>query len=216
MAFAAIGILFAAYTRYKSESNRLKSLQKRHEIQYPIVDYEYDRFNTKEERNTNIAFDNDQFEIVTDIQNIRIANQTLVSRISSEFNEIPILFDIVIQPFEKVLFDIEGFTNFNQDGILILWSYGVHTKMLLEEIEKLKYLSETISSEPGGVYLVLNSFKIDKAENSVILYGTFRDGNEFVLKINYKTFRLKFNAPLNSILSLNNFKNIDDLENNET
>jgi len=216
LAFAALGILYSAYLRHRSESNRLTSLQKRHELQNPTIEYEYDRFNTKEKRNTSISITDKDFNFITDIQHIRIANQTFVSKISSEYEEIPIQFDLVIQPFEKVLFDIDGYTNFNQEGILILWSYGAHTKFPIEQIEEFDFLIDVIPTEPNGVYLNLDSFIVDKSDSSVVLNGKFKDGSKYVLTINYKSYILKFKAQLNSIMNFENFRSIDELNKNET
>ena len=211
IAFAVLGILITAYLRQRSSSSRLESLKKRHEIQNPEIKYEYNRFNTKEERNTIIETKNDQFSLITDIQNIRIANQTLVSKVTSEYQELPIQFEVVIQPFEKALFDIDGFKNFNQDGILILWSNGPDTRFPIEHIEELNFLEDVIPMDPQGVFLSLDSFKVDKSENSIILFGKFDDGSEFKLNIDYKSYRLKFVAPLQSIMDFKNFKNIKGL-----
>ena len=216
LAFAGLGILFAAYIRYKSDSNRLSSLQRRHEIYSPDIDFEYDRFNTKNERKTSVRIEGGQLSIITDIQNIRIANQTLVSKISSEYDELPIQFDIVIQPFEKELFDVEGFTNFSQDGILILWSYGAYTKFPIEQIEKLNFLVDVIPSEPQGVYLNLESFTVDQVEDSVILKGKFEDGKDFKIHLNYKAFLLEFLAPIESIKNFKNFKDLEELNIDKT
>ena len=214
--FAAIGILYAAYTRNKSQSDRLKSLQRRHEVLNPEIKYEYNRFNTKKERNTTISFNQGNFNLKTDIQNIRIANQTLVSKISSEYDNIPIQFDLVIQPFEKVLFEIEGYNNFDQNGIMILWSYGTHTKFPIEQIEELDFLMDVLPAEPRGVYLDLEAFKVDKAENSVLLNGKFQDGKDFKFSINYKSYLLEFTAPEESIKNFKNFRDFEELEIDET
>ncbi len=215
LAFAALGVLYAAYTRHRIESNRLKSLQKRLEIQNPTIEYDYNRFNTKDERETTIIIQEDNTTLITDIQNISIAEETLVAKISSQYKEIPIKLDVVIRPFEKNLFDIEGYKNFHQEGLLIIWSYGAQTKLPIEQMEELIFLKDKIPMDPGGVYLKLDSFKVDKEESSIILSGSFEDNQEFNLSIYYSSYRLKFSASTKSISNLSNFKNFEELNENE-
>lgn len=210
LTLALIGVLYTAYLRYRRDSIRLNSLQKRHELQFPDIKYDYDKFNTKSDRNTTIRIEDSDFVLMTDIQNISIANQTLVSRISSNYNEASILFDIVIQPFDKALFEVDGFRNYNHEGILILWSYGSPTKSSLEYIEELNFLYDLIPDEPKGVSLKIDSFRVDKSNSTVELFGKFDDGNEYYLSINHESYILNFRAPLNSIKNLKNFKKLDD------
>ena len=134
--FAVIGFFLAAYFGHKSRSGRLESLQRRLDILNPQIDYQYNRFNTKNERTTSLKFDSGEFNLVTDIQNIRIANQVLLSKISSQYQESPILFDI------------EEFTHINQEGIILLWSYGAHSKLVIEQITELNLLVDVISDRP--------------------------------------------------------------------
>ena len=211
--FAVIGFFLAAYFGHKSRSGRLKSLQRRLDILNPQIDYQYNRFNTKNERTTSLKFDSGEFNLVTDIQNIRIANQVLLSKISSQYQESPILFDISIQPFDKLLFDIEEFTHINQKGIILLWSYGAHSKLVIEQSTELNFLVDVISDRPQGVYFQFDSFQIDKIEDSVIIYGRFDDGKKFTVTIDYKQYELKVIASLESIKNASNFKEISDLDN---
>jgi hypothetical protein len=46
----------------------------------------------------------------------------------------------------------------------------------------------------------------------VHLHGDFLDGNQFKLSIDYKSYVTKFIAPLESLVKLSNFRNIDELE----
>ncbi|MCB0707753.1 MAG: hypothetical protein KDC34_20700 [Saprospiraceae bacterium] len=206
-----IGVLFAAYANYNRHTDRLNSLQKRHDLKNPELEYEYNRFNTKKERTTFIKIENDKLILKTDIQNIRIINQTLVSKISSEYEDFPLIFDVVVQPFEKVLFELEGYTNFNQDGIIIMGSYGMHTKLTIEKIDQLRFLVEFIPEKPKATYLKLNSFKVDTMENLVILNGNFPDMNEFMVIIDYESFKLEVHAPVESIRTISNFNDFDKL-----
>lgn len=206
LGFASLGILYGVYVRHRMQSRQLRSMQNRLEIQNPEIIYDYNKFNTKKERTTTIVNESGNLNFHTDIQTIQIANGTLVSKVSSIYNEVPLVFDVVVQPFEESLFDMEGFRNFNQDGIVIIGTYGKGTRVGVDQIEELASLSDRIPDEPKAIYLLLDSFNVDKSENKVNLFGTYSDNNEFAITIDHKNYRLQFKTPLESLHKINNFK----------
>lgn len=207
--FGITGILFAVYAAYRRQSNNLKSQQKRHEIQFPDVDYNYNRFNSKSERETEISLEGNQVYLKTDIQSIQVTNQVLICRISSEFEDNQFLIDVVVDPFEKFLFENDGYTNFNHDGTMIIWSYGNYTRFIFEENEDLELIYNLIPEDQGGVYVDLESYTADKSVNQVILEGKFDDSEEFQVIIDYKDYVLEMRAPLDSILKPKNIRIFD-------
>jgi len=205
LVFLALATLYTLIISTKNQSKRLKSMQKSLDDMNPEINYDFNKFNTASERETRIEIRDNEIYIISDIQNIQIANQTLVSKISSEFEGMPIQFDIVVQPFDKFLFEVDGYRNFNNDGILIVWSYGNPTKIPIEAIELLDFLKGAIPNKPKGVYLNLESFNVDKQESKVILNGIFEDGTNFKLNINYASYLIEFIAPINSFKNFENY-----------
>lgn len=207
-----ISILYAAFARNRQESQNLKTLQKRHQSQHPEIKYDYNRFNTKKERNTSVRIERSILYLKTDIQNFQIANETLVSKISSNYEGIPFIFDFVVQPFGKVLFEIEGYKNFNQKGVLILGAYEKFTKAIFEKIEALNFLFELMPETPKATYLDLNAYKVDKAENKIILFGNFPDAQEFKVSIDYKNYLLEMEISMKSLRDVENFRDFKDIK----
>lgn len=204
--FAAIGIFFSVYYKSKIDSRRLNTRQKRLKSINPEIKYEYNRFNVKKERSFEFKFKDDRIKIRADIQRIQIAEQQLISKISSEYDQLPLTFDIIVFPFEKALFEIDGYKNFNQDGVLIIGSYENQTKRGLENIKELKFIADLVPEKTKAIYIQLKSFKTDKTENKVLLFGVFPDGNEFNLAIDYKDYVLEIDAPIHSIKKTTNFQ----------
>ncbi len=184
-------------------------MQRRLEYLPPEIDYNYDRFNTKKERETTLSID-EKFKLETDIQNIRIGHETLILLISSEINNFPFRFELVVQPFDKVLFEHEKFVNYNQKGNLILWSLGIPTKYLFASDEKLNEAYPDISSNPGGIILHIDSYQIDPDQSSILIHGQLKDLSDFKVIINYKDFRLQLLAPTDSFVKKSNFPNYND------
>jgi len=207
-----IGILFTALLQYRSQSQRIKIREKRLKEQNPEIQFEYNRFNTKKEREVTLRFDKDKINIKADIQNIQIANQTLVSKISSEYEGVKLEFDIAVFPFEKALFDIDEYRNFNQEGVLVVGSRGIETIKVLRKIEQLSFL-EKYFMEMRATYIPLKSFKVDTAESKVLLLGVYADGKEFTLSIDHKNYLLEINTPLSSLEDPSNFKEYDPYTN---
>lgn len=215
--FATVAIIYSAYLTYKSESARNASLHKRHSIQYPSIDFQYDRFNTKKDRNTTVEKLHERLKVTTDVQSIIIANYNLVVRVESQYEGIDFGFDIIIQPFDKSILELEGYTNYisRNDEILILWSYGVHTKRWIEAVEGLKGLYTVIPSDPAGVFVDLSSFTIDRGSNAIEFYGKLKDGNELKVVLDYEAHVLNLSAPKASIMNVKNFTNVKNLNDTE-
>ena len=94
-----------------------------------------------------------------------------------------------------------------------MWSYGAHSKLVIQQITELNFLVDVISDRPQGVYFQFDSFQIDKIEDSVIIYGRFDDGKKFTVTIDYKQYELKVIASLESIKNASNFKEKSELDN---
>ena len=210
-ALIMIGVLYSIYTKQRIQTQRLKSVQKRYEIQNPVVDYNYNRLNTKKERSATLNISEEQFYALLDIQNIRIAKGMLISKISSEYDNVAIQFDLIVKPFEKDLFEVEGYRNFTQQGIMIFWSYGDHTKFPLESIEELNFLEDIIPRKPKGFYLKLSDLTVDGASNTINLIGTFEDGQDFMVTINHQSYLLELKAPMESVQNFSNFRDYEGL-----
>lgn len=183
-----------------------KLLEKRHQYAFPEVDYQYNRFNTKSERNTIISCPKETVILETDIQTVQIANSTLISRISSTYNTKLLEFDVLIQPFDSVLFEIEGYQHFNQEGILILGSYGAPSREVFEQMPHFEYIFQIMPDEPTAVYVAIDDFVVDNSENRVQLRGTLIDGKEFKVDLDYKNYRLTIDVPSESLKNDSNFK----------
>lgn len=201
-----IGALYAAYTRHKRHTERIQSLEKRLNYGPPVIDFEYERFNTRSERKTSLYIQ-EEFILDTDIQNISVAHETLILLISSEINNFPFKFELVVQPFDKVLLAHEGFTNYNQEGIIILWSLGVPTKHLFTAEDKLNELYPDMTNDPGGVILKIDSYQLDPDQSTILFHGQFKDQNEFRVRLDYKDYRLQLVAPADSVIKKSNFPN---------
>ena len=104
---------------------------------------------------------------------------------------------------------MEGYQNFNQDGILIIGTHGIISRQILEQVVPLEHLAKRITFEPQATMLQLHTFKVDKAENAIHLIGNFEDGNNFAVKIDYLNFRMYIEAPIASLLNEENFKLFD-------
>ncbi len=207
--FSMIGAFYAAYTRHKRHSKRIQSLEKRLNYGPPVIDFEYQRFNTRSKRETSISIE-EEFIFDTDIQNISVGHETLMVLISSEVNDITFKFELVVQPFDKVLLEHDGFTNYNQEGVIILWSLGVQTKHLFTADEKLNELYPNVTNDPGGVRLNIDSYQLDPAQSTILFHGKFKDQNEFKVRLDYKAYRLQLVAPADSVRNKSNFPNFSD------
>ena len=208
-----VGILYSIYTRYKKELRQQDVLKQELAVQNPAIDWEYNRFNTKNERSTFHQLHNGWLKVETDMQTLQIANQTLVSKISSEVNGQPTIFSVVVQPFEKKWLQPDGYRNFNQQGRIILGSYGADTKTLFTQIPPLSTLIEHIPDEPKMISLNLNSFTLDESEKSVIMTGKFFDDLTFKVILFHESYRAQFHTPISSITNLDNFVILDTSEN---
>ncbi len=201
LAFFIVGGILIAYWRNSGRSEATVLLHRRLARQNPDIEYEYNRFNTNPPRDASSEVTDGVLHFESDIHLIEIANQTLVARVRSELGEVPVLFDLVVMPFGKALFDAEGYQKFDQDGTLLLYSYGEPTKEVLNYLPDLASLVTKIPDEPGASFLLTHTFTIDPADSAIIIEGALGENGDYKVSLDHKRFRLKVEAELSALLT---------------
>ena len=173
----------------------------------PDVNYDYNRFNTKDERTTNIKISNDQFIIETDMQHVQIADEMLFLRNSSEIENLgKIRFDLIVTPFIEELISADVYTQSDISGMIIFFAHEPYTSPLLKYLKNVHKISLSLPEDFNNTYLQFHAVITDPADDIVQIKGLFLDGHRWEVNLNIKSYRIRLQAPISSLSNTSNFQ----------
>lgn len=204
---AGISSIITAYLINRNHSEKLRIEEARLKRESPDVNYDYNRFNTKDQRTTSFEILNDQLIIETDIQHVQIANEMLFLRNSSEVENLgKIRFDLIVTPFIKELISADVYTQSDVVGMVIFFAHEPYTSVLLDYLKDVHKISLSLPENFKNTYLQFNAVITDPADNIVQVKGLFLDGQTWEVKLNIKSFRIQLQAPIYSLSKISNFR----------
>ena len=204
---AGVSSILTAYLIHRNHSEKLRIKEARLKKESPDVNYDYNRFNTKDQRTTNIEISNEQFIIETDMQHVQIANEMLFLRNSSEIVNLgKIRFDLTVTPFIKELISADIYTQSDISGMIIFFAHEPYTSVLLEYLKEVHKISLSLPEDFKNTYLQFNAVITDPADDIVQIKGLFLDGQRWEVTLNIKSYRIRLQAPISSLSNTSNFQ----------
>ncbi len=204
---AGVSSILTAYLIHRNHSEKLRIEEARLKKESPDVNYDYNRFNTKDQRTTNIEISNEQFIIETDMQHVQIANEMLFLRNSSEIVNLgKIRFDLTVTPFIKELISADIYTQSDISGMIIFFAHEPYTSVLLEYLKEVHKISLSLPEDFKNTYLQFNAVITDPADDIVQIKGLFLDGQRWEVNLNIKSYRIRLQAPISSLSNTSNFQ----------
>ncbi len=205
--FAGISSIVTAYLIHRNQSEKLNIEEARLKRESPDVNYDYNRFNTKDRRTTSSEILNDRLIIETDMQHVQIANEMLFLRNSLEIENLgKIRFDLIVTPFIKELISADVYTQSDISGRIIFFAHEPYTCVLLEYLRDVHKINLSLPEDFKNTYLQFNAVITDPADDIVQVKGLFLDGQVWEVKLNIKSFRIWLQAPISSLTKTSNFR----------